>query len=147
RFVTLTLDPKRAGSPEGSVEYIRESWNKFRTYLKRQFGTKVRFIVILEPQKSGMAHLHALIDRYIAQEWLHKAWNAVGGGFTFIKYVDIHRVSAYLTKYLTKELFTSAPSKKKRISTSRGIRLFQKSQSTGWWYDRGLIGKHYEFAI
>src|SRR5262249_16782036 len=74
-------------------------------------------------------------------------WNAVGGGFTWINYVDVHRVSAYISKYLTKALFGAVPSKKKKISTSRGIRLFQKRESTGWWYDRGSIEKHYRYAM
>jgi hypothetical protein len=93
-----------------------------------------------------VAHLHVLIDRYIPKEWLDSAWNAVGGGFTWINYVDVHRVSAYISKYLTKALFGGLSSKKKRISTSRGIRLFEKRESTGWWYDRGSIEKHYENA-
>ena len=147
RFLTLTLDPKRAGNVDGSVGYIRECWSKFRTYLKRKFGTRVQFIVILELQQTGMAHLHALIDRYIPLDWLNKAWSAVGGGFTWIKYVDVHRVSAYLTKYLTKELFTAVASKKKRVSTSRGIRLFEKQEPSGWWYDRKQIEDHYDFAV
>jgi hypothetical protein len=147
RFLTLTLDPDRAGSPEHSVEYIRKAWNKFRTYLARKFGARVQFIAVLELQKSGMAHLHVLIDRYIPKDWLDNAWNAVGGGFTWAKFVDVHRVSGYLTKYLTKEMFTAVASKKKRISTSRGIRLFPKRASKGWWFDRGRITKHLNFRV
>jgi hypothetical protein len=135
------------GNVDGSVDYIRECWSKFRIYLKRKFGTPVQFIVILELQQSGMAHLHALIDRYIPLDWLNIAWSAVGGGFTWIKYVDVHRVSAYLTKYLTKDLFTAVASKKKRISTSREIKLFEKREPGSWWYDRKQIEDHYEFAV
>jgi hypothetical protein len=147
RFVTFTLDPKRAGRPEDSVDYIRVSWNKMRTYLKRKFTSHVHFILILELQKSGMAHLHVLVDRYIEKEWLDATWRAVGGGFTFIKYVDVHRVSAYLTKYVTKELLMAIPSKKKRITASRGIQLNEKRKPTGWWWDRKPIQKHHDFAI
>jgi hypothetical protein len=143
RFATLTIDPARL-LQEDSADYIRECWNKFRTYLRRRFGQRVEYIAVLEHHKSGVAHLHVLIDRYIPKEWLDSAWNAVGGGFTWINYVDVHRVSAYISKYLTKALFGGLPSKKKRISTSRGIRLFEKRESTGWWYDRGSIEKHYQ---
>src|SRR5262252_1030801 len=87
RFVTLTLDPARLPR-EDSSDYIRGCWNKFRTYLWRRFGQRVEYIAVLEPQKSGIAHLHVLIDRYIPKQWLDKAWNAVGGGFTWINYVD-----------------------------------------------------------
>jgi hypothetical protein len=143
RFATLTIDPARL-LQEDSVDYIRECWNKFRTYLKRRFGHKVEYIAVLEHHKSGVAHLHVLMDRYIPKEWLDSAWNAVGGGFTWINYVDVHRVSAYISKYLTKALFGGLPSKKKRISTSRDIHLFEKRESTGWWFDRGSIEKHYQ---
>src|SRR5262245_38625426 len=115
RFVTLTIDPARL-SQEDSADYIRECWNKFRTYLKRAFGQRVEYIAVLEHHKSGVAHLHVLIDRYIPKEWLDSAWKAVGGGFTWINLVDVHRVSAYISKYLTKALFDALPSKKKRIS-------------------------------
>src|SRR5262249_35207964 len=65
RFVTLTLDPTCVPSPDESVDYIRQCFNKFRTYLRRSFGTRIEYITVLELQKSGMAHLHVLIDRFI----------------------------------------------------------------------------------
>jgi hypothetical protein len=117
RFLTLTLDPKRSPGPDESVEYIRACFDKFRTYLKRKYQVAVKYIAVIELQKSGMAHLHILVDRFLEKPWLDAAWHAVGGGFTWIKYTDVHRVSAYVSKYLTKELFAEVPSKKKRIST------------------------------
>src|SRR5262245_8786744 len=104
RFLTLTINPVRL-LQEDSADYIRECWNKFRTYLKREFGQRVEYIAVLELHKSGVAHLHVLIDRYIPKEWLDSAWKAVGGGFTWINDVDVHRVSVYISKYLTKALF------------------------------------------
>src|SRR5262249_52969052 len=53
------------------------------------------------------------------------------------------RVSAYMSKYLTKELLSEVPSKKKRISTSRGIRLFEKRQKLGWNRDPRSIERFY----
>jgi len=107
RFLTLTLNP-RACSPEESVEYIRACWNKFRTYLKRRFGVRVSFILVLELQRSGYAHFHILLNRYIEQAWISEAWQAVGGGkMVWIRQADVHRIPAYLSKYLTKELFLS----------------------------------------
>jgi len=143
RFLTLTLDPSRAPGPEKSVDYIRECFNKFRTYLKRLLGATVEFIAILELQKSGMAHLHVLLSRYIPKTQIDSAWTAVGGGFTWIKQVDVHRVSAYMSKYLTKDLFAAVPSKKKRISTSRGIRLFERREPSGWSMDFRSVESHF----
>lgn len=133
RFLTLTLDP-RTCTPEESTAYIRDCWNKFRTYLKRRHGALVSFIAILELQKSGYAHLHVLVDRYIPQPWISEAWQSVGGGrIVFITQVDVHRVAGYLAKYLTKELLESKlHPRQRRYTTSRDIRLLTKSTSGKW---------------
>ena len=133
RFLTLTLDPA-ACRPEDSIRYIRQCWNKFRTALKRQCGTSISFITILELQKSGYAHLHVLIDRYIPQGWISTAWQAVGGGrIVFIKQVDIHRVAPYLSKYLTKDLLLAAfRRRQRRYTTSRDITLLAYTSSGTW---------------
>jgi hypothetical protein len=127
RFLTLTLDHKDV-TAEDSLKYLRDCWNKFRVYLKRKYGQSITFISIVEPQKSGHAHLHILVDRYIDQRWISDNWHAVGGGkMVFIKRVDIHRVSKYLSKYLTKEILSSGYfSKYRRYTTSRNIVLFAK---------------------
>jgi len=144
RFLTLTIDPSRVAGTDQSVDYIRECFNKFRTYLRRICGSRVEYIAVLELQKSGMAHMHILLSRYIPKAQIDDAWTGVGGGFTWIKHVDVHRVSAYMSKYLTKDLFVGVASKKKRVSTSRGIRLFEKRQSTGWSMDFRPVGFHFQ---
>ncbi|TSA03642.1 MAG: hypothetical protein D4R81_03085 [Nitrospiraceae bacterium] len=131
--MTLTLNPSSC-SPEESVPYIRECWNKFRTSLKRHSGRSIAFITILELQKSGYAHLHILVDRYIAQQWISVAWQAVGGGrIVDIRRRDIHRIAAYLSKYLTKDiLLTDFKKRVRRYTTSRTIVLFVKSSNGTW---------------
>jgi hypothetical protein len=63
KFLTLTLDPSLI---EGdSVRYIRRVFDKFRLYLRRKFGIPVKYIAVLEFHKSGIAHLHLLVDRFI----------------------------------------------------------------------------------
>ena len=133
RVLTLTLDPSSC-SPEQSIPYIRRCYNKFRTSLKRHSGLSISFITILELQRSGYAHLHILIDRFIAQDWISVAWQAVGGGkIVDIRRVDIHRIAPYLSKYLTKDLLlTEFKTRVRRYTTSRDITLFVKS-STGTW--------------
>ncbi len=133
RFLTLTLDPKSC-SPEESIYYIKKSWDKFRVYLKRKFGVSVSYIAITELQKSGYAHLHILVDRYIQQSWISANWQAVGGGkIVFITLVDIQRIAGYLSKYLTKELLLGGyKPNQRRYTTSRDIVLFVK-KTTGKW--------------
>jgi hypothetical protein len=88
----------------------------------------------VEPQKSGHAHLHILVDRFIKQKWISDNWSAVGGGkIVHIKQVDVHRVGRYISKYLTKELLLSSYfSKYRRYSTSRDVKLFEKTEKGVW---------------
>jgi hypothetical protein len=59
---------------------------------------------------------------------------SVGGGqMVDIRYVDVHRVSRYLSKYLTKELLLTAPLRSRRVTTSRGITLFEKGEKRQTW--------------
>lgn len=132
RFLTLTLDPAKI---EGNhVRYLRAVFNKFRVYLLRKYGCSIKYIAILEFQQSGVPHLHILLDRFIEQRWISAAWSALGGGgIVDIRHVDIHRVSHYLAKYLTKELLMSAPARSRRITTSRSIHLLEKKARTTTW--------------
>lgn len=137
RFLTLTLDPARIeGEP---VQYLRACWNMMRVYLHRTFGSGIQYIAVLEFQKNGNPHLHILISRYIPQPWLMKSWQAVGGGWSVdIRYVDLHRAGHYLAKYLTKDLLLSAPPKSRRITCSRGIRLYDKPEPLYEWLPNPL---------
>ena len=132
RFVSLTLDPKKI---EGdAVLYLNGVFAKLRTYLKRQYGVAPTYIRVLEFQKNGNPHFHLLIDRYVRREWLKEAWQSVGGGEQVdIRHIDVHRISRYLSKYLTKELFLSAPTRCRRVTTSRGIHLSEKPRSETKW--------------
>jgi len=133
RFLTLTLDHSHC-TAENSAVYLRECWRKLRTYTKRRYGQTIDFIAVIEFQINGYAHLHVLVDRYIPQPWIKNAWQAIGGGpVVDIRQVDIHRISAYLSKYLTKDIFLSHyPHGTRRYSTSRGIRLFERVKKGLW---------------
>lgn len=130
RFLTLTIDPKKLNNQD-PVPYLRDCWSKFRVYLKREFGVAPKYICVLEFQKNGNPHLHVLVDRFIDQKWIKETWQSVGGGeHVDIRLVDLHRVSRYLSKYLTKELLLSAPLRSRRVTTSHGIHLNTKKQDS-----------------
>jgi hypothetical protein len=135
RFLTLTLDP-RSMDHEDPVAYINKVFGKWRTYLKRKFGVSITYIRVLEFQKNGNPHFHILVDRFIPQAWIKQSWQAVGGGkFVHIQFVDVHRISRYLSKYLTKEMLLSAPKRSRRVTVSRGLKLLEKSKAssdTAW---------------
>jgi hypothetical protein len=75
-----------------------------------------------------------LISRYIKQEWISDAWTALGGGkIVDIRRVDLHRVSSYLSKYLSKEMLLAAPPRARRVTTSRSIKLLKKQSNEYEW--------------
>lgn len=128
RMMTLTLDPKKI---EGSAfDWIQETWRKFREYLRREYGT-MTFIGVVELQRNGNPHLHVLVSRYIPQSWISEQWSALGGGrIVDIRQVDIHRVRAYLAKYLNKAWEQmEIPKGKRRFRTSRDIHLWQDPEN------------------
>ena len=116
------------------MKYIKNTWNKFRVLLQREQGKSISFITVIEFQKNGYAHLHVLVDRYLHQKWVSGAWQAVGGGWMVdIRQVDVHRVSAYVSKYLTKEMILGRNDQKyRRYTTSRDIQLFEKPEKGTW---------------
>ena len=144
KMMTLTLDPAKCPGGD-SVAYLRECFSKFRVSLLRRFGKSISYIAVVELQKSGMAHLHVLIGVYIPQNWISEAWQAVGGGrIVDIRQRHIRSVARYLSKYLTKDFLGAVPSKKKRITTSRDIRLFEKCPKQNQWeYSPEKIRHHY----
>jgi hypothetical protein len=111
------------------VPYLRSCFSKFRTYLKRKYGEAPQYIAVLEFHKNGNPHLHVLIDRFIDQRWIEATWQRIGGGLQIdIRLVDLHRVSNYLGKYLTKQMLISAPKRSRRVTASRGIKLLRKPE-------------------
>jgi hypothetical protein len=101
RMATLTLDPKRVPRGQTTGRYIRNCWREMRVTLARKYGQSLSFVGVLEFHKNKVAHMHVLIGAYIPQAWLSAKWQSNGGGpVVDIRYVDVHRVSAYLSVYL-----------------------------------------------
>src|SRR5262249_38506980 len=154
KMATLTLDRKRLTRHEQrhTDRYIRECWRSMRVLLARQCGKKsIPFVGVLEFQQNGMAHLHILLAEYIPQKWLSIAWQKVGGGrYVDIRYVDVHRVSAYLSSYLTGDKVTHTlellPKRARIFTTSRSIVLWDKKEKLGWYLRRVDIGELYDAA-
>ena len=134
KLLTLTLDPAKLRG-EDSTKYINEVFADFRVYLRRKLGRTPSYIRVLEYQKNGNAHLHILVNCWLDQHWVSEAWAAIGGGrIVDIRMVDMHRISHYLSKYLTKQMIERAPARARRVTTSRDIRLLEK-EPTGEYSD------------
>ena len=91
-----------------------------------------------------MAHLHLLVGVYIPHVWLSRAWRSIGGGKVVdIRYVDVHRVTAYLTPYLAGQKIEHTlgllPPRARIFTTPRGIQLSEKRKSPGWQLVRKSI--------
>jgi len=135
RLLTLTLDPKKTPA-KYAVREIKTIWARFRSQLRKRYGTSPNYICVMEFQhETKMPHLHVLIDRYIEWEWCRKVWEQAGGGaHVDIRagkknakgFIDLHRVAHYLSKYLTKELMMSAPKGSRRVTTSKAVTLNAK---------------------
>jgi hypothetical protein len=133
----LTLDPSKLQEltdNKQAVRYLRQTFNKFREYLKRFYGVAPSYICVVEFTQKGIPHLHILFDRFIPQAWISSTWDRLGGGrIVFIKQVTVQKIANYLSKYLTKELLLSAPKGTRRITTARSIKLFPKYDSGMAW--------------
>jgi hypothetical protein len=154
KMATLTLDRKRLTRDEQrhTDRYIRDCRRSMRVLLARQCGKKsIPFVGVLEFQKNGAAHLHILLADYIPQKWLSIAWQKVGGGrYVDIRFVDVHRVSAYLSSYLAGDKVTHTlellPKRARIFTTSRPIVLWGKKEKRGWWLRRKGIETFYDAA-
>ena len=109
-FLTLTLDPRRFISLDDAYRKLRIGWNKLLTMLRKRYG-KLQFVKVVEFQKSGSPHLHALffgISRLIDATDLRSFWDKKygAGTFVYLKRIknDGRQVVAYLTKYIKKYL-------------------------------------------
>lgn len=149
RMATLTLDPKKLSATDRkrTDRYIRELWRLMRVYLSRRWGKgkSLPFVGVLEFQKNGNAHLHVLLRQYIPQAWLSKAWQSIGGGrHVDIRFVDVHRVAAYLSKYLAgdkvEHTLRLLPRRARIFTTARSIVLWPKKEKSGWRLRRADIG-------
>ena len=134
KLLTLTLDPAKLGPGQDSTRYINEAFADFRVYLRRKLGRTPSYIRVLEYQQNGNAHFHILLSDWLSQTWVSESWQAVGGGRVVdIRSIDLHRVSRYLSKYLTKELILNAPPRSRRVTTSRDIHLLEKEPGKYAW--------------
>ena len=151
RMATLTLDPSKIKKGETTDRYLRECWREMRVSLARRFKVSLPFVGVLEFHKSGVAHLHLLVGEYIPQGWLSDAWQGVGGGkIVDIRYVDVHRVSAYLSVYLAGDKVAKTlellPKRARIFTTARSIVLWGKKQKTGWCLRRVTLSELLEYA-
>jgi hypothetical protein len=146
RFLTLTLDKKIMREGVDEYKYIRNVWTKFRVYLGRKYGESISFISVMELHKSGVPHLHVLVDRYIKQQWISAAWSRLGGGkiVHIEKLKNLEKIGWYLGKYLTKDAILRIPEGVRRFSSSRDIKIREEKKETEWRFGKYSMEVFYE---
>lgn len=118
KFLTLTFAENVQDIPTANYEF-----KKFRQRLEYELEIKLKYVVVMEFQKRGAIHYHAIFFNlpYVPNERLRDIW---GHGFIRINQIDnVDNVGAYVTKYMTKEQDGKMDKLigKKSYFTSRGL--------------------------
>ena len=104
-LVTVTVDPKRYDDDREAYAGLRESWRKIYYRLRRRSDT-LQALVVIEPQKNGQPHLHALLWGVHLPQL--KSWAAemyqISSGYVHAEKVRHGNKAAvsYMGKYLVK---------------------------------------------
>lgn len=100
KLLTLTIDPKRTTLPE-SLNTLSHLWDQFSKRLRRRFKD-LKYIRVVEFNKSGYPHLHLIIDQYIYKPWIIANWSDLGGGtIVDIQQIKGKNVGRYVSGYLS----------------------------------------------
>ena len=135
------------------AENVTDSKRVYRDYkafmkkLRRHYG-HVEYISVLEPQKRGAWHIHALFKSesdeyfYIASKHLEKLW---GKGFVKVKKLrQSDNIAAYVTAYLTDLKVEDDGKSSKKIE--KGARLYLYPAGMNFYRASRGIKKPEEFT-
>jgi len=122
-FITLTFKPDIDIEPDATLA----EFGKFARKLKREFGTDISYVSVVEIHKSGRPHIHAVVSgipKYIFQterqtRYLANLW---GNGYIDLKIIEKPSlaVGMYIAKYISKD-FVAVSQGKKRYVASRNL--------------------------
>lgn len=120
KFLTLTF-----AENVQDIKMANYEFKKFRQRLEYLLNVKLKYLVVMEFQKRGAIHYHAVFFNlpYIENEKIAEIW---GHGFIKINAIDdVDNVGAYVSKYMTKEKYEEEKTDRlvgqKSYFTSRGL--------------------------
>lgn len=118
KFVTFTFAENIADLDVGN-----RLWSAFAKRMCYEFGYALRYLVVVEFQKRGAVHYHALFFnlpyRKNLSDFLAEIW---GHGFVNVKAVTkVKALGAYVSKYMTKHGHDKRLLGRKAFFTSRGL--------------------------
>lgn len=99
-------------------DVVRQEVTRFLKRVRKRSEDKVRYLILPEPHKSGMLHVHGLIHgkETLKYRQIHASWQA---GFSVVKLAKDHRTAGYVCKYSTKGLHDGPDVLRPRIRASR----------------------------
>ena len=117
KFLTLTFAEHVTDIKQANYEF-----KKFRQRLEYDIGIKLKYVAVIEFQKSGRIHYHVIFFNlpYIDSNYLSGIW---ANGFIKINAIEhVDNVGAYITKYMTKDSEDERLRGQKSYFTSRGLK-------------------------
>ncbi|ELC8451723.1 hypothetical protein QYB64_003304 [Clostridium perfringens] len=117
RFITLTF--------KDNVQDLKYSNYEFKKFVKRfeyYLGYKVQYTVVIEFQKRGAIHYHAIFYNIPSKLDLPRCREIWGHGSFNCKRIDnVDNVGAYMVKYLSKNIDDERLKGNKMYFNSRGL--------------------------
>ena len=117
KFLTLTFAEHITDIRQANYEF-----KKFRQRLEYDIGLKLKYVAVIEFQKTGRIHYHVIFFNlpYIESNYLASIW---ANGFIKINAIEhVDNVGAYITKYMTKDNEDERLKGQKSYFTSRGLK-------------------------
>lgn len=105
KFLTLTFADNVQDVKQANYEF-----KKFRQRLEYMLKFSLKYVVVVEFQKRGAVHYHAVFFNlpYIDNELIAQVWKQ---GFIKINRIeDVDNIGAYVTKYMTKDDYEESKS-------------------------------------
>lgn len=124
-FLTFTFDPKKVDSY--NYDEVVECMSEYFRFIRRNKNTDIKYLVVPEKHKSGRYHLHGVFSNIDMSLWKFKfsghttkgglpIYNINGFPYGFTTATQVQstiRVSHYISKYITKDMFDSIKNKKR----------------------------------
>lgn len=116
KFLTLTFNEHVT-----EIEQANYEFKKFRQRLEYDLNLKLKYVAVIEFQKSGRIHYHVIFFNlpYVKANDLESIWR---NGFIKINAIShVDNIGAYVTKYMTKDNDDQRLKGKKSYFASRGL--------------------------
>jgi len=158
-FCTMTLDKTKYDRHD--LEKFRKDISQFIRDMRKEYGTKITYLIIPEQHKDGAWHMHGLfngIPKDAIQEFIpgksktlqklkrlgYKNWQDYAKKFGFVsmgKVKDSVSVAFYVTKYITKDMQNRVGEYGKHLFYS-SQKLNKAENAAVYYFDEPYLDKY-----